>query len=75
MKSIRPFHLVAALAAALFLVPAASAAPVDADGAKELVRGYHAYMDGQLLGGAMPDGVPEPVALTADVDGREATVR
>ncbi|MBQ9727549.1 MAG: C10 family peptidase [Kiritimatiellae bacterium] len=71
MKTLRSL---AALAAALLLVPAASAAPVDADAAKTLVQGYRNYMDGQLLGGAMPAGVPDPVPLTADIDGNEATV-
>ena len=75
MKLVRPFRFVAALAAALLLVPAASAAPVDADGAKLLVQGYRAYMDGEVLGGRLPAGdVPDPVPLTADIDGAEATV-
>ena len=75
MKAMPTPRLVAALAAALLLVPAASAAPVDADGAKLLVQGYRAYMDGEVLGGRLPAGdVPDPVPLTADIDGAEATV-
>ena len=74
MRTFRSLLPLAALAAGLCLFTPAFAAPVDADGAKELVRGYRAYMDGQLLGGAMPAGVPDPVPLTADIDGREATV-
>ncbi|MBQ3809473.1 MAG: C10 family peptidase, partial [Kiritimatiellae bacterium] len=75
MKLVRPFCFVAALAAALLLVPAASAAPVDADGAKLLVQGYRNYMGGEVLGGRLPAGdVPDPVPLTADIDGAEATV-
>ena len=74
MRTFRSFLPLAALAAGLSLCLPALAAPVDADGAKELVQGYRAYMDGQFLGGAMPDGVPDPVPLTADIDGAEATV-
>ena len=63
MKAFQTFRPFAALAAALLLVPAASAAPVSVDEAKLLVSGYRAYMDGEVLGGTLGDGIAETQTL------------
>ena len=54
MKHIRPFRLVAALAALLLFAPfGAQAAPVSPEDALAVAKGYRAYTGGEILEGEL----------------------
>ena len=73
MKHIRPFRLVAALAALLLFAPSgAQAAPVSPEDALAVAKGYRAYTGGEILDGELGVAIDEePTVVKGEYRGEE----